>query len=48
LEVVDFLRSALLIIETSRALNDFIEAKGLDLVEDVVVEAIVEAVGDLF
>jgi DNA-binding protein YbaB len=32
----------------SRALNDFIEARDRGMVEDVVVEAIVEAVADLF
>jgi hypothetical protein len=47
-EVVDPLRSFLLRVQSSRALNDFIEAKDLALVEVVVVEAILEAVADLF
>jgi hypothetical protein len=34
-------------LQRSRALNDFIEAKDVGLVEVVVVEAIVEAVADL-
>jgi hypothetical protein len=47
-DVVDFLRSVILILHKSRRLNDFIEAKNLSLVEVVVVKAIVEAVVDLF
>jgi hypothetical protein len=48
LEDDDFLRNVLLKIHRSRALNDFIEARDRGMVEDVVVEAIVEAVADLF
>jgi aspartokinase len=47
-EVVDPLRSVLLRVSRSRALNDFIKAETLGLVEVVVVVAIVEAVTDLF
>jgi hypothetical protein len=46
-EVVDPLRSVLLKVHRSCALNDFIEAKNLGLVETVVVEAIVEALADI-
>jgi hypothetical protein len=44
--VVDFLISVLLRVQRSRALNNFIEAKDVALVEVVVVEAIVEDVAE--
>jgi hypothetical protein len=45
--VVKLLRSILLRVRTSKALNDLIEAKNLNLLEVVAVVAIVEAVADL-
>jgi hypothetical protein len=47
LEVVDFLRSVLLRVQSSRVPNEFIAAKDTGLVEVVAVEAAVEAVADL-
>jgi hypothetical protein len=47
LVVADLPRSVLLRVHGSRALNDFIEAKDLGLVEVVAVEAVVEAVAEI-
>jgi hypothetical protein len=46
-EVLDFLRSALLRVQRSRALINYIEANDTGLVEVVIVEAIVGAVANL-
>jgi hypothetical protein len=46
-EVVEFLRNVILRVQSSKAPNDFIEAKDMGLLEVVVVVAIVEAVADL-
>jgi hypothetical protein len=46
-EVVDLLRSVLLRVQRSRALNDCIDATDMGLVEVVVLEVIVEVVADL-
>jgi hypothetical protein len=47
MKVFAIVRSVMLRNHRSRAINDFIEAKDLGLVEVVAVEAVLEAVADL-